>query len=130
MTTLDDLLIELDHDLVVLHYDVQAMDHFRPELIRIALERVEHAQRCLREFLTMFCYAEMMCAGRIDTKAHVHQWWVILRQQHSGDFLQTLAEAALRADAENFDLLLPSLQQIYLKYPEYHLLRAEESDVR
>jgi len=37
----------------------------------------------------------------------------------AGSFLTALADAALRADAENFEILLPALEKIQAKYPEY-----------
>jgi len=37
----------------------------------------------------------------------------------SGDFLRALAEAALRADAENYVTLRPALLDIRTRYPEY-----------
>lgn len=37
----------------------------------------------------------------------------------SGDFLRSLADAALRADATNYPILRPALVAIREKYPEY-----------
>jgi hypothetical protein len=37
----------------------------------------------------------------------------------AGDFLDSLAEAALRADSANYCILRPALQQIREKYPKY-----------
>jgi HK97 family phage major capsid protein len=37
----------------------------------------------------------------------------------SGDFLRSIAEAALRADAENYPLLRPALLQLHKKFPGY-----------
>lgn len=38
----------------------------------------------------------------------------------SGDFLRSLAEAALRADADNYLILRPALVQLREKYPGYN----------
>jgi hypothetical protein len=37
----------------------------------------------------------------------------------AGDFLKHLAEAALRADAENYFVLRPILVEMAVKYPKY-----------
>jgi len=37
----------------------------------------------------------------------------------SGDFLRALADAALRADALNYEILRPALLQLKEKYPQY-----------
>lgn len=37
----------------------------------------------------------------------------------SGDFLRSVAEAALRADHQNYLLLRPALLEMQKKYPEY-----------
>lgn len=38
----------------------------------------------------------------------------------SGDFLRSLAEAAVRADHENYPLLRLALLEIAVKYPQYY----------
>lgn len=38
----------------------------------------------------------------------------------SGDFLRTIAKAALRADYVNYEILRPALLELHGKYPEYH----------
>jgi hypothetical protein len=38
----------------------------------------------------------------------------------SGGFLKTLADAALRADCQNYAILRPALLEIQKKYPVYH----------
>lgn len=42
------------------------------------------------------------------------------RPNPAGDFLRHLAEAALRADASNYELLRGVLLIIRAKYPDYH----------
>ena len=37
----------------------------------------------------------------------------------AGDFLKNLAEAGLRADAENYPILRPVLVELSVKYPKY-----------
>jgi hypothetical protein len=37
----------------------------------------------------------------------------------AGDFLKSLAQAALRADMFNYEILRPALLQLKSKYPEY-----------
>jgi len=37
----------------------------------------------------------------------------------AGDFLRTLAEAALRADPDNYRILRPALVLLKAKYPKY-----------
>jgi len=37
----------------------------------------------------------------------------------AGSFLQTVAEAAFRADAENYPILRPALLELKAKYPQY-----------
>lgn len=41
------------------------------------------------------------------------------RPNEPGKFLRHLAEAAIRADPENYLILLPALLALYLKYPKY-----------
>jgi hypothetical protein len=38
----------------------------------------------------------------------------------AGGFLVALADAALRADGENYPILRPALRELKQKYPEYH----------
>lgn len=38
----------------------------------------------------------------------------------AGDFLRSLADAALRADGMNYLVLRPALQHVREKYPKYH----------
>ena len=45
--------------------------------------------------------------------------WLVAAHEHAGDFLRTLAEAGLRADAENYPLLRPVLLAMKAKYPKY-----------
>ncbi len=44
---------------------------------------------------------------------------VLRPEAGAGHFLHTLAEAALRADWENYPILRPVLLQIKAKYPKY-----------
>lgn len=37
----------------------------------------------------------------------------------AGGFIRAIADAALRADWENYDILRPALMQLKDKYPEY-----------
>ena len=41
------------------------------------------------------------------------------RPNASGDFLRSLADAALRADTENYPILRPALLELQKKYPQY-----------
>jgi hypothetical protein len=41
------------------------------------------------------------------------------RNKPAGDFLKTVANAALHADAYNYPLLRPSLIALKAKYPKY-----------
>lgn len=54
--------------------------------------------------------------------SELRDWlWGITNRKPSapGDFLKSLADAALRADWENYPLMRPMLLQIKAKYPEY-----------
>jgi hypothetical protein len=51
--------------------------------------------------------------------------WLIDAQQSGGGFVKALAEAALRADTHNYDLLRPSLLAVAAKYPKYGLVERE-----
>ena len=44
----------------------------------------------------------------------------------AGDFLKSLAMAALRADHENYPLLRPALLEISKRYPKYNKVIPEE----
>lgn len=41
------------------------------------------------------------------------------RPNRSGSFLQSLADTAMRADAQNYPILRPALLEIQKKYPQY-----------
>lgn len=50
--------------------------------------------------------------------------WLLNVTGEAGDFLRTLASAALRADADNYSRLRPVLLQMKQKYPRYALASA------
>jgi len=37
----------------------------------------------------------------------------------AGGFLSTFAEAVIRADADNYEILKPAIEQLKAKYPKY-----------
>ena len=45
--------------------------------------------------------------------------WLRNARDFAGDFLKSLAEAGLRADADNYAILRPVLLQMKAKYPKY-----------
>ncbi|MGH8863277.1 MAG: hypothetical protein ACREVZ_01290 [Burkholderiales bacterium] len=45
--------------------------------------------------------------------------WLLNAQRKAGGFVATLAEAAMRADHENYPILRPVLVQMREKYPQY-----------
>lgn len=47
----------------------------------------------------------------------------------SGDFLRSLADAALRADFLNYEVLRPALVEFRARYPKYHFLDADRDHV-
>ena len=52
----------------------------------------------------------------------VHNWLLGITNDNpskAGGFLRALADAALRADAENFEILRPALEKIQARYPQY-----------
>lgn len=42
------------------------------------------------------------------------------RPNRSGGFLRSLADTAMRADAQNYPILRPALLEIQKKYPQYN----------
>jgi hypothetical protein len=46
-------------------------------------------------------------------------WILGIQRLHAGSFLQAIADAAVRADGQNYLLLRPALLQFRSKYPEY-----------
>jgi hypothetical protein len=60
----------------------------------------------------------------LDARLTAHQDpslidWLLNAQTNAGDFLRSLAEAGLRADAENYPLLRPALLVLKNRYPQY-----------
>jgi len=58
--------------------------------------------------------------------------WLNNAHRHSGDFLKNLAEAALRADAENYRFVRPIVTIMRAKYPQYEAsdaVKVELADV-
>ena len=47
------------------------------------------------------------------------QDWIMGAVTYGGDFIKTLAQAAQRADAENYPVLRPALLQFRIKFPKY-----------
>lgn len=45
--------------------------------------------------------------------------WLINAQAHGGSFIQSLADAGIRADWDNYRILRPVLLQMKQKYPNY-----------
>ncbi len=45
--------------------------------------------------------------------------WLLMASVHAGDFLRHLAEAALRADDDNYPILRPVILRMMEKYPVY-----------
>jgi hypothetical protein len=45
--------------------------------------------------------------------------WILDASRNAGGFLSALAEAALRADWENYPVLRPVLVAMKAKYPQY-----------
>jgi hypothetical protein len=45
--------------------------------------------------------------------------WLLNASSYAGDFLKSLANAGLRADAENYPILRPVLVVMAEKYPKY-----------
>lgn len=50
--------------------------------------------------------------------------WILNAQRRGGGFVSTIAEAALAADWENYDILRPALLELQKKYPRYNEARA------
>ncbi|MGH7936663.1 MAG: hypothetical protein ACREF8_06610, partial [Chthoniobacterales bacterium] len=47
-------------------------------------------------------------------------WLLGIRPKNAGDFLQSVAMAAMRADAQNYMILRPALLELKAKYPKYN----------
>lgn len=45
--------------------------------------------------------------------------WLINASAHAGGFLSTLADAALRADGQNYPILRPAILDLRAKYPKF-----------
>ena len=46
-------------------------------------------------------------------------YWCIEVSERGGDFLKSIAHAALRADPSNYEILRPALLKFVEKYPDY-----------
>lgn len=46
-------------------------------------------------------------------------YWAIEAVNRSGHFLHDIAAAALRADADNYEIIRPAIQKLMKKYPKY-----------
>jgi hypothetical protein len=56
--------------------------------------------------------------------------WLANANQRGGGFVASLANAALRADPENYWLMRPLLLQMREKYPDYEPSEAVKSEIR
>jgi len=56
----------------------------------------------------------------LDLDLELRQWVYGIFKMNAGSFLQTIAEAAQRADGENYEIIRPALLQLKKKYPHYH----------
>lgn len=68
------------------------------------------------------CEVESFMAIFLDQDGVLLPWvygLLLHEPTKAGDFLLTLAEAAARADPENYELLRPALLAIQAKYPKY-----------
>ncbi len=53
-------------------------------------------------------------------------WVYGVLEQGAGGFLTSMAEAATRADQDNYPILRPVLLQLKAKYPDYHSTHSVE----
>ncbi|MGH9685270.1 MAG: hypothetical protein ACRD4S_16870 [Candidatus Acidiferrales bacterium] len=60
-----------------------------------------------------------------QTDEEMMNWLLNLWPMNAGDFLQSIAEAAMRADHENYEMIRPLLLQLKSKYPKYDVPRPE-----
>lgn len=65
----------------------------------------------------------MMKGLTLDGDKEEIQNWVYNAMNHGGDFLKHFAEAAARADWENYLFLRPVITVMMEKYPEYKTRR-------
>jgi len=56
--------------------------------------------------------------------------WLSKAKEEGGDFVRNIAEAALRADWENYPLLRPLLMVMRTKYPAYEPSDAVKQEIR
>lgn len=47
--------------------------------------------------------------------------WLVAAQARGGGFVHAIADAGLRADPENYELIRPVLLELQRKYPQYSL---------
>lgn len=45
--------------------------------------------------------------------------WIFNAKERAGDFLKSLCEAALRADADNYGIIRPALLHMKNRFPKY-----------
>lgn len=45
--------------------------------------------------------------------------WAANAARSGGGFIQNFAGAVLRADVDNYEILMPAIEPLMLKYPEY-----------
>jgi len=56
--------------------------------------------------------------------------WLANAHQRGGSFISSLANAALRADPENYPLIRPLVLQMREKYPEYEPSEAVKREIK
>ena len=61
-----------------------------------------------------------------QTDPEMLDWLLNLEPMHAGDFLQSVALGAMRADPLNYAILRPALLELTAKYPQYALPREEK----
>jgi hypothetical protein len=54
----------------------------------------------------------------IHDDSNIH-YWCVEAAGRGGDFVKSIAHAALRADVGNYEILRPALLQFLTKYPAY-----------
>ena len=57
----------------------------------------------------------------LNTQNDAIRWYNRMCELYAGSFMRALLFAACKADSENFAILLPVLQKLYEKYPQYQL---------
>lgn len=65
-----------------------------------------------------------------DIESGLMDWIFNIKIKRAGSFLRAIAEAAYRADAENYPILRPALMALMAKYPEYQNMDARPGEKR